>query len=460
MEKNKEIESQGNKLGTEKIGKLIISMAAPAVVAQLVNVLYNIIDRMYIGRIEDVGSLALTGLGVCFPIITLISAFSAFVGAGGAPLAAIQMGKQNYDEAERILGNSVSALLALTVVLTTFFYYFKEPFLYAFGGSNDTIYYSLQYLDTYLFGTIFVLISLGLNMFITCQGNSKVAMLSVLIGAIVNIVLDPIFIFGFNMGVKGAALATIISQACSAIWVIRFLTSSKSTIRIKAKNLKIKPKVLAGIAALGISPFIMQSTESLITVALNKGLQSYGGDLYVGAMTIMQSVMQIIVIPTMGITQGTQPIISYNYGANNIDRVRRTFKYVLSVTFCVTTISCIVTMMWPEVFAMIFTPDKSLIEIVSKAMPIYMAGIWIFGVQMACQAAFVGLGKAGISLFLALLRKVFLLLPLVVILPKSFGVMGIFYAEPIADITAALVTGALFYFSLRKIIKNSSEINL
>lgn len=456
MEKNKQVETQGNKLGTESIGKLIFSMAAPAVVAQLVNVLYNIVDRMYIGRIEDVGSLALTGLGVCFPIITLIAAFSAFVGAGGAPLAAIQMGKQNHEKAEKILGNGVSALLIITVILTVFFYVYKEPLLYAFGGSDETIVYSLQYLNIYLLGTVFVQLSLGLNMFITSQGNAKVAMVSVLIGAIVNIVLDPIFIFGFDMGVSGAALATVISQACSAVWIVRFLTSEKSLIRIRVKNLKISFKVLGGIMALGISPFIMQATESLITITLNNGLQKYGGDLYVGSMTIIQSIMQMIVIPAMGITQGTQPIISYNYGAGNMDRVKATFKRVLLITFSVTTIASLATVLFPEIFARIFTADKALIEIVAMAMPIFMSGIWIFGVQIACQAAFVGLGKAGISLFLALLRKVFLLMPLVLILPGYFGIMGIFYAEPIADITAATITGLLFYFSLRRLMKETN----
>lgn len=441
-----------DKLGTAPIGPLVLAMALPAVIAQLVNVLYNIVDRMYIGHIPEVGTKALTGLGIAFPILMLISAFSAFVGAGGAPLASIQLGKGNKEEAEKILGNGTTMLLAFSVILTIVFMIFKKPLLYAFGASDETIVYALQYITIYLCGTIFVQAAIGLNSFITCQGQARIAMFSVLIGAIINIVLDPIFIFVFDMGVRGAAIATVISQACSALWVVRFLMSKKSSIRIKMIYLKPNWKIIGGIAALGISPFIMQSTESLITVVFNSGLQKYGGDLYVGSMTILQSVMQLFVLPVQGITMGTQPIISYNYGAKNSSRVKKTFKYVLAITFTVTCVCTIASFLIPTVFAGMFTSQPELLELCAKVMPIFMGGIWIFGVQMACQSAFMAMGQAKISLFLALLRKVILLVPLALILPKFFGVIGIYYAEPIADILAATTTALLFALNLKKIL--------
>lgn len=441
-----------DKLGTAPIGPLVLAMALPAVIAQLVNVLYNIVDRMYIGHIPEVGTKALTGLGIAFPILMLISAFSAFVGAGGAPLASIQLGKGNKEEAEKILGNGTTMLLAFSVILTIVFMIFKKPLLYAFGASDETIVYALQYITIYLCGTIFVQAAIGLNSFITCQGQARIAMFSVLIGAIINIVLDPIFIFVFDMGVRGAAIATVISQACSALWVVRFLMSKKSSIRIKMIYLKPNWKIIGGIAALGISPFIMQSTESLITVVFNSGLQKYGGDLYVGSMTILQSVMQLFVLPVQGITMGTQPIISYNYGAKNSSRVKKTFKYVLAITFTVTCVCTIASFLIPTVFAGMFTSQPELLELCAKVMPIFMGGIWIFGVQMACQSAFMAMGQAKISLFLALLRKVILLVPLALILPKFFDVIGIYYAEPIADILAATTTALLFALNLKKIL--------
>lgn len=441
-----------NKLGTEKIGKLVFSLALPAVIAQMVNVLYNIVDRMYIGHIPKIGSTALTGLGVCFPILMLISAFSAFVGSGGAPLASIQLGKGNKKEAEKILGNGVTMLLAFSLILTFGFMIFKEPLLYAFGASDKTFTYANQYLTIYLLGTIFVQAAIGLNTFITCQGQAKVAMFSVLIGAIINIVLDPIFIFIFDLGVRGAALATIISQGCSAIWVVAFLVSKRSSLRIKLSNLKPNWKIIGAIAALGVSPFIMQATESLINIVFNSGLKHYGGDVYVGSMTILQSVMQLFVLPTQGITMGTQPIISYNYGAKNHQRVKDAFKYTLIVTVIITIMATISVALFPQVFARMFTSDQELIALVVKVLPIFMAGIWIFGVQMACQSAFMGMGQAKISLFLALLRKVILLIPLAIILPRFTGVMGIYYAEPIADILAAITTGTLFALSFKKIL--------
>lgn len=446
-------ESKEKRLGTAPLGKLIFQLALPGILAQLINVLYNMVDRMYIGHMPETGATALTGLGVCLPIIVLISAFSAFAGMGGAPLAAIQLGKGDKERAEKILGNATTMLLACSVILTVVFGIFKEPILYAFGASEETIGFALDYINIYLVGTIAVQLALGLNTYISCQGNAKTAMLSVLIGAVLNIVLDPIFIFGLDMGVKGAALATIISQAVSAIWVVKFLISKKSVIRIRLEHMKPDWKVIGSVCALGISPFVMQSTEALVTIVLNSGLQKYGGDLYVGSLTILQSVMQLIVVPVNGMTQGVQPVISYNYGAGKHERVKKTFRIVVIADLTVTVIACLLTQFLPGVFAAIFTDEEPLIALVKEVMPVFFSGIWIFGVQMACQSTFMGMGQAKVSLFLALLRKVILLIPLALVLPKFFGVQGIYYAEPVADIVAAVTTGIVFLLMSKKLLK-------
>ena len=452
MEQTKE-----QKLGTMPLPRLMASLAIPSVIAQLINVLYNIIDRMYIGHIPGSGPVALTGVGLTFPIITLISAFSAFIGAGGAPLASISLGKGDRDRAEKILGNGVSVLLIFSASLTVLFMLFRRPLLYMFGASDQTIRYGVDYITIYLVGTVFVQLALGLNMFITSQGQARTAMLSVLIGAVINIVLDPVFIFALNMNVQGAALATVISQAVSAIWVVHFLSSEKSAIRIRRKNMIPDLSIIKKIMALGISPFIMQATESAISIVLNRGLSIYGGDLYVGSMTILQSVMQLIVIPIQGFTQGVQPIISYNFGARKFDRVKKTYRLTICFTFTVATFLCILTLFLPGMFAGIFTSDQELIALVKKVMPIFMAGIAVFGIQMGCQTTFMGLGQAKISLFIALLRKVILLIPLALILPKFFGVMGIYYAEPISDITAA-TTATIIFLCVRKRIVSEDAL--
>lgn len=451
MEQTKE-----QKLGTMPLPRLMASLAIPSVIAQLINVLYNIIDRMYIGHIPGSGPVALTGVGLTFPIITLISAFSAFIGAGGAPLASISLGKGDRNRAEKILGNGVSVLLIFSASLTVLFMLFRRPLLYMFGASDQTIHYGVDYITIYLVGTVFVQLALGLNMFITSQGQARTAMLSVLIGAIINIVLDPVFIFALRMNVQGAALATVISQAVSAIWVVHFLSSEKSAIQIRRKNMVPDLSIIKSIMALGISPFIMQATESAISIILNRGLSMYGGDLYVGSMTILQSVMQLIVIPVQGFTQGVQPIISYNFGAHKFDRVKKTYRMTICFTFAVATFLCILTLFFPGLFAGIFTTDQELIALVKKVMPIFMAGIAVFGIQMGCQTTFMGLGQAKISLFIALLRKVILLIPLALILPKFFGVMGIYYAEPISDITAATTATILFLCVRKRIVSEDA----
>ena len=444
--------TKDNRLGTENITRLMISLAIPSVLAQIVNVLYNIVDRIYIGRIPGVGAVALTGVGVTFPIITIISAFSGFASGGGAPLAAIALGQGDRKRAERILGNCVSMLLFFTVILMAFFFVFQKPLLYVFGASDNTIGYSSTYISIYLLGTVFVELAVGLNTFISAQGQARTAMFSVLIGAVVNIVLDPIFIFVFHMGVAGAAVATIISQALSAAWVLRFLCSEKSGIRLKKAGMKLDFSLIGQIMALGVSPFVMSATESAITIVMNHGLQVYGGDLYVGSMTILQSVLQLVFVPISGFTNGVQPIISYNFGAGKFDRVKMTIKRMISITVLAAFVYVVFAMLRPGLFARLFTTDEDLIALVKKVLPVYIAGMSVFGVQSGVQSSFLGLGQAKISLCIALLRKVILLIPLALILPRFFGVMGVYYAEPVADILSVLTASTLFLLNIRKIL--------
>ncbi len=444
-------------LGKDKIGSLLFKLALPAIVAQLVNVLYNIVDRIFIGRIPN-GDIAMAGVGVGFPIILIISAFSALIGMGGAPLAAIKMGEEDNDGAEQILSNSFSMLIILGIILTTIFLIFKEPLLWAFGASDATIGYASDYLTIYVIGTIFVQIALGMNPFINTQGFAKVGMMTVMIGAVINIVLDPIFIFTFNMGVKGAALATIIAQIVSAIWVLKFLFGQNSKLKIRAKYLVPNVKVVITIVSLGISPFIMQSTESLVLISLNNMLKLHGGDLAVGAMTIMSSIMQIILLPLMGLTQGAQPIISYNYGSKQLDRVRQTFKLLFKCCITYTAVMWALLMVFPQVFVSIFNNEPKLVEITSWSIRIFFAGILLFGAQSACQQTFLALGKAKISVLLALLRKIVLLIPLIFILPifMENKLKGVLMAESVADILAATTTMVCFSIFYKKALSDNN----
>ena len=428
-------------MGTEKIPSLMVRMAIPSVIAQVINILYNIVDRIYIGHISGVGAAALTGVGLTFPIITLISAFSAFVGSGGAPLASIWMGKNDKKHAEKILGTGVFMLLCFSLILMAVFLIFQRPLLYAFGASDATIGYAMEYLTIYLIGTVFVEIALGLNPFIIAQGRSTTAMMSIVIGAVINIVLDPIFIFVFHMGVKGAAIATVISQAVSAAWNVKALVDKKAVLKIVPSCIRPDIRVIGQIFSLGISPFIMRSTESLISIVLNHQLQKFGGDLYVGSLTIMQSVMQLFSAPLSGYTQGVQPIVSYNFGAGKFDRVRTTYRYMIFGSFLISFVTAASAMIFPEFYAM-----------TGKVMPVFMAGMLIFGLQNGIQPTFLGLGQAKISLFIALLRKVILLVPLALIFPNFFGVMGVYYAEPVADITSAVIASILFLCNIKKIL--------
>lgn len=442
---------QATDLGKGSVGKLLFQLALPAIIAQLVNVLYNIVDRIFIGRMPN-GELAMAGVGVAFPIIMIVSAFSALVGMGGAPLAAIKMGEKDNDGAEKIMTNSFSTLVIIAIILTVSLLIFKENILWAFGASKDTIGYANDYIGIYLIGTLFVQIGLGLNPFINTQGFAKTGMITVLIGAIINIVLDPILIFGFNMGVKGAALATISAQFVSAVWVLLFLVGKKSVLKIRKKYIVPNLKVIGPILLLGISPFIMQATESLVIISMNNNLAKYGGDLAIGAMTIMSSVMQIILLPMMGLTQGAQPIISFNYGADKLDRVRKTFKLLLVSCLVYTTLMWGAIMIFPQVFVSIFNSNPQLVEITVWSMRIYFAGILLFGAQIACQQTFLALGQAKISMILALLRKIILLIPLIFILPIFFEnkLQGVLTAEPVADITAAIVTIICFSVFYKK----------
>ena len=444
-------------LASAPLWPLMLRLALPAVVAQLVNLLYNIVDRIYIGHMPENGDLALTGLGLTFPVILSISAFSALVGSGGAPIAAIFLGKQDDQSAQRILGNGVFLLLVFSAALTGLFYAVKTPLLYLVGASAQTFPFANQYLSIYLLGTVFVLFSMGLNPFISCQGKSKVAMLSVLIGAVCNLILDPIFIFWLDMGIRGAALATVLSQGLSALWVVGFLCSKRSALRIRLPNLRPRKDMIGRICALGISPFIMQITESAISLVLNNGLQTYGGDLYVGSMTILNSVMQIIFALNNGFAGGVQSVISYNYGAGNFDRVKQTFRRMIAVTASMGAFFTALVTLFPAVFAGLFTDNPDLITLTTKVLPVFCAGMWIFGIQTGCQNTFIGLGQAKISLFFALLRKVLLLIPLALILPRlGLGVRGVYLSEPIADVLSATCIGIAFLRTYPKILSKEA----
>lgn len=447
-------------LGNGSIGKLLFQLSVPAIAAQIINVLYNMVDRAYIGHIPEIGSQALTGVGVTMPVIMAISAFAALVAMGSAPRAGIMLGKKDSNTAEKILGNSFFSLIIVAIILTITILLFGEPILMIFGASENTVGYALDYLNIYAIGTIFVQITLGMNAFISTQGFAKTSMLTVAIGAIINIILDPILIFGFDMGVKGAALATILSQGVSCFWVIRFLTSEKTVLRIKKENVQFNPKIMLPCIALGLAPFIMQFTEAVIAVCFNSNLYKYGGDTAVGAMTILTSIMQFSMLPLQGLTQGSQPIISYNFGAGNFDRIKKTFKLLVISCLSFSTLIWAISMFAPKLFIMIFANLPELIDYSIWAVRIYMAVSCIFGIQIACQQTFIAIGNAKISMFLALLRKVFLLIPLIFILPAFFEdkAFAVFLAEPIADFFAVVTTASMFIYTFKKLGVNKENV--
>lgn len=440
-------------LGKEPVGRLLLRLALPTVAAQVINMLYNIVDRIYIGHIPHIGAAALTGVGVCMPLIMIVSAFAALIGYGGAPRASIFMGKKQQEEAERTLGNCFIAQIVISVLLTIALLLWNRDFLLAFGASENTVDYGTEYMNLYALGTIFVQLTLGMNSFITAQGFAKTGMLSVLIGAVANIILDPIFIFGLNMDVRGAALATVISQAMSCAWVLAFLFGKRTFWKIRRKNLKLQGRVIAPCLALGVSVFIMQASESVISVCFNSSLLKYGGDVAVGAMTILTSVMQFAMLPLQGLGQGAQPIISYNYGAKDKGRVREAFRKLLKVSMIYATLLWLVVMLVPQAFAALFTSDAELAAFTQNALRAYMAVMLLFGIQMACQMTFNALGKAKESILVAVMRKFILLLPLIYIMPqlwKSNQTMAVYLAEPAADVLAVTFTAILFSVQFKK----------
>ena len=442
-------------LGTEPVGKLLFRLAIPTVVAQLVNMLYNIVDRIYIGHMPGEGSLALTGVGVCMPVIMIISAFAALVSTGGAPRASIRMGEGNHAAAEQILGGCFTLQVVISLALTAVLSVWGRDILLSFGASENTISYAADYMSIYALGTLFVQLTLGMNAFITAQGFATTGMLTVLIGAVCNIALDPLFIFGLHMGVKGAALATILSQAASCVWVIAFLRGKKTTLRLKKENLLVSPKLILPCVALGLAAFIMQASESVISVCFNSSLLRYGGDVAVGAMTILTSVMQLAMLPMQGLAQGAQPISSYNYGAKNADRVRKTFRLLLisCLIYSVALWGCV--MLFPGLFARLFSSDAALIAFTEKALRIYCAALFLFGIQIACQMTFVSIGNAPCSILVAVLRKFILLLPLIYLLPHLFAdqTSAVYLAEPVADTIAVTCTALLFARQFRKSLR-------
>lgn len=447
-------------LGTEPIGKLLMKLALPTVAAQLINMLYNIVDRIYIGHIPGDGALALTGVGVCMPIIMIVSAFAALVGNGGAPRATIYMGKKDNDTAEKILGNCFTAQIIISAVLTMVLLIWNRDLLLAFGASENTINYAVAYMNIYAFGTVFVQLTLGMNLFITAQGFAKTGMLSVLLGAVTNIILDPVFIFGFHMGVRGAALATILSQALSCIWVLCFLFGKKTILKLKKRYMTVKKEILFPCLALGSSVFIMQSSESVISVCFNSSLLKYGGDLAVGAMTILTSVMQFAMLPLQGLGQGAQPIISYNYGAGNKERVKGAFWLLLKCSMFYSVLFWAVVMLFPQMFVGMFTSDAVLAAFTRDALKIYMAVVGLFGIQMACQITFGALGNAKASILVAVMRKFVLLIPLIYIMPVIFTAdkaRAVYMAEPVADTLAITFTGFLFFFQFRKVLRQMNK---
>lgn len=442
-------------LGTEPIGRLMVRLAIPTVIAQLVNMLYNIVDRIYIGHMPGDGSLALTGVGVCMPLIIIVSAFAAFVSSGGAPRASISMGRGDMEGAERILGGCVTLQIGISAVLTVVMLVWNRDLLMIFGASENTIAYASDYMNIYALGTVFVELTLGLNAFITAQGFATAGMLTVLIGAVVNIALDPLFIFALNMGVRGAALATVISQGISCVWVVAFLRGKKTILRIKPQNLTRGLRLLPPCIALGAAAFIMQASESVLSMCFNASLLKYGGDIAVGAMTILTSVQQFAMMPLQGIAQGAQPITSYNYGARNSDRVKKSFKLLLTVSLTYTVILWACVMLASGAFARLFTTSAELIEFTTRAMRIYCGAMFLLGIQISCQMTFVSIGNAPCSIIVAVLRKFVLLIPMIYILPHFIAdqTSAVYMAEPIADLIAVTFTVVMFTTQFRKALK-------
>ena len=441
-------------MGSGDVKKLLLQLMIPAVVAQVVNLLYNIVDRIYIGHIPGIGAAALTGVGLFTPILMLLNAFAMLIGAGGAPRTAIAMGQGDKEQAEKIIGNSFTMLMIFAVVLTIVFYAGAPALLRMFGASDTTLPYALAYSRIYILGSVCVLIVMGMNPFITTQGFAKISMLTTVIGAVINIILDPILIFLFGLGVRGAAIATVLSQAVGAVWILRFLTGPKTTLKLRKSMMKLESRTIMPVMGLGISSFVMLSTESLLSISFSSSLARYGGDVAVGAMTVITSASLLATMPIQGVCQGGQPVMSFNFGAGKKERVKEAFRFQFLVCFGYTALFWVVMMVAPGVVAGIFTSDASLIQYTTWAMRIYMAGIFSLGIQIGCQQSFMALGQAKVSLLLACLRKLILLIPLIFILPHVVAdpVFGVFLAEPVSDILAATVTAITFFSRFNKIL--------
>ncbi len=444
-------------MGTGSIKKLMVQMAVPALVGQIVNLLYNIVDRIYIGHLPEIGGAALTGVGLFTPILMLITAFAMLAGSGGAPRAAIAMGQNDKDRAEKIMANCFTVLMILSVVLTVVFYFTCPTLLRLFGASDATLPYAVEYGRIYILGSVFVLITMGMNTFITTQGFAKISMLTTVIGAGINIVLDPILMFGFGMGVSGAAVATVLSQAVSAVWILKFLTGKQTILKLQIPNMKLVPSIILPCLGLGVSTFVMLSTESILSISFTSSLARYGGDVAVGAMTVLTSINQLMTMPLSGICQGGQPLISYNYGAKKYDRVKEAFFCQFFTCVGYTTVFWLVLMLFPNFFAGIFTSDMALVDYTAWALKTFLALGFSVGFQISCQQAFMALGQAKISLVMALLRKVILLIPMIFILPNFFAdkAFAVFLAEPVSDIIAAAVTTFMFFRFFLKMLKES-----
>ena len=444
-------------MGTGSVKALMVKMAVPALVGQVINLLYNIVDRIYIGHIPEVGGSALTGVGLFTPILMLITAFAVLAGAGGAPRAAIAMGRGDKERAEKILGNCFTVLMILAALLTVGFFAAAPVFLRWFGASDATLPYAVAYGRIYILGSVFVLTVMGMNTFITTQGFAKISMMTTVIGAVINIVLDPVFIFLLDMGVSGAALASVLSQAVSAVWILRFLTGKQTILRLKKENMKLEPAVILPCLGLGISSFVMLSTESILSVSFTSSLARFGGDVAVGAMTVLTSINQLVTLPLTGICQGGQPLISYNYGARKFDRVKEAFFCQFGVCVAYATGFWLLLMLMPDAFAGIFTNNEALVDYTAWALRVFLACGFSVGFQISCQQAFMALGQAKISLIMALLRKVFLLIPLIFILPNFFQnkPLAVFLAEPVSDIIAAGVTTFMFFRFFLRMLRNS-----
>lgn len=446
-------------LGTGSVKKWMVQMAVPAVVGQVINLLYNVVDRIYIGHIPEIGGLALTGVGLFTPILMLLTAFAMLASSGGAPRAAMAMGRGNREEAEKILGNCFTFLMGMAVVLTAVFYFSAPALLRLFGASDATLPYALRYGRIYILGSVFVLLVMGLNPFLTTQGFAKMSMLTTVIGAVINIILDPIFIFVFHLDVAGAAIATVLSQLISAAWILKFLTGKKTILKLRPSAMGLEKNIIMPCLGLGVSSFVMVSTESLLSVSFTSSLARYGGDTAVGAMTVLNSINQLLMMPTAGICQGGQPIISFNYGAKKLERVKEAFYCQLVACAGYTTVFWLLVRLFPGFFPRLFTNDQALVEYSQWALGIFLACGFSLGFQNACQQAFVALGQAKTSLFLACLRKLILLIPLIFLLPLFFQnkALAVFLAEPVSDMTATIVTVITFFLFFRKLMKAGKQ---